>query len=104
VSPIGRWTLTGFHTEVHEEDIVGKPLTYTTTPSSIRPILGENEQIPVREDIITEEDVEAVAVRLFERDLGASRISKGPMCEGFKDEARTLLGLVLGSDKESEDA
>lgn len=55
------------------------------------------DSIPVREDRATEADVEAVAKRLAERDLNVNGEEiVGPMCEGFKDEARTLLMLVLG--------
>jgi hypothetical protein len=64
------------------------------------PVVSTKGFVPVREDIITEEDVEAVAERLAEIDRGEHATE---YATGYKDEARNLLLLVLGSDKEGED-
>jgi hypothetical protein len=68
-----------------------------TTIERLSQVEGDGlEMVAVREDAICDADVEAVAKRLAERDLGGEEIV-GPICEGFKDEARTLLALILGS-------
>lgn len=53
--------------------------------------------MPVREDRVTPADIEAVAWRLCERDHGAPLKLTGSVCEGYRDEAQTLVALVLGS-------
>jgi hypothetical protein len=60
-----------------------------------------DDRLLVREDIITEEDVAAVAKHLAEIDRGDGARE---YTTGYEDEARQLLSLVLGSGKEGEDA
>lgn len=60
------------------------------------PVLVD-EEVAVREDIITEQDVDAVAIRL-------ATWGRGTYVGQNAREARELLSLVLGSDKEGEDA
>lgn len=50
--------------------------------------------VPVREDCITEADVEAVARHLAERDHGGPLTGK-PICTGYKDEAAVLLAHIF---------
>jgi hypothetical protein len=59
-------------------------------------LVGNDERLPCREDRITEADVEAVARRLCERDHGGPLTLAEAACEGYRDEAETLLALVLG--------
>jgi hypothetical protein len=63
--------------------------------------IGMTEEVPVREDIITTEDVRAVAKHLAEIDRGDG---VDEYVSGYDDEAHRLLALVLGADKEGEDA
>jgi hypothetical protein len=59
----------------------------------------DRETLPVREDIITEQDVEVVKDWL----MAEGRLNFRTVPTALID-ARDLLSLVLGSDKEGEDA
>ena len=48
--------------------------------------------IGMREDRVLDCDIEAIARRLCERDHGHP-LSDEPVCEGYRDEAETLLSL-----------
>lgn len=65
-------------------------------------VVAPTEELAVREDIITPEDVEAVGKYLADLALDRGDAS-AEYTSGYEDEARLLLALVLGSDKEGED-
>lgn len=84
-----RWTLTGLR-------IVGKGRDYAGVLPSIEPSLAQDEVVPVREDCITEADVEAVA-KLLDHLLLMPRSASTPdvritECRRY---ARTLLSVVF---------
>ena len=85
-----RWTLRGARLE-----------RVTAERIEPRDQLEALERVKLREDRAVAADIEAVAQALVERDLGASRISKGPICAGYKDAARHVLAAVFS---EIEDA
>jgi hypothetical protein len=64
--------------------------------------------VPVREDIITEEDIEAVASELaLIDDYNPNDLTPAgwtTVRDGYQEKARRVLMPVLGSDKEDEDA
>jgi hypothetical protein len=64
-------------------------------------------EVPVREDVVTDEDVEAVAIFLNGGSLTRWKERAEARDEGGKDQyrrrAREILGLVLGSGKGGED-
>ena len=61
------------------------------------PVVSTKGFVRVREDVVTEEDRQAVAH--FLADVGSDEF-----CQHYIDQAGELLSLVLGSGKEDKDA
>jgi hypothetical protein len=77
-----RWTLTGLR-------IVGKGMDYAGVLPSIKPSLEQDEVVSVREDCITDADVEAVAAYLA--DIAFVEVRSGT----FHEQARAILSTIL---------
>jgi hypothetical protein len=74
------------------------------SPYANGPKLTYGEKVPVREDTITEEDIEAVAVREAVWDGQVFAVMRPGRQEEYRKKAREILSLVLGSGKEDKDA
>jgi hypothetical protein len=59
-------------------------------------LLGRGDSFDVREDRATDTDIQAIALRLAERDHGGPLT--GPVCTGYVDEATSLLTLVFSEE------
>lgn len=91
-----RWTL-AIPAASRRREIIPRVLQLTSVPFS------DEERVPVREDCITEADVEAVAIWLFEQELPSERVTSAEwnwandskVADDFRDRAQSLLARIF---------
>lgn len=91
-----RWTL-AIPAASRSRELIPRVLQLTSV------LFSDEERVPVREDCITEADVEAVAIWLFEQELPSERVTSAEwnwandskVADDFRDRAQSLLARIF---------